>query len=274
MAFRILRVVTRNSIGFGERFTLLTSTSITGPNKFAFYENVDANVRHASTNKSSSSIFEQARQMSGSHKKNKKHYQSESESDSDSDKENRKKKTAYTSDFWRLKMRTLHGIFDVNNDGVISFDDFEYLSKKFGDLGHLSEQEKNEFADILRSTWEMNWGEPTPYNLVTVEQYLADMFHVMTDKDLKKKVHKFLPYLFQAVDKDNSGEISIEEFKLFFNCLGLTDRDATMSFAAIDKNNDGVLSIKEFVKLGRDFFLTENPKRVSKHFWGPLVANH
>lgn len=47
-------------------------------------------------------------------------------------------------------MRTLHGIFDVNNDGVISFDDFEYLSKKFGDLGHLSEQEKSEFADILR----------------------------------------------------------------------------------------------------------------------------
>lgn len=39
MAVRILRAVTRNSIGF-ERFTLLTSTSISGPNKLAFYENV------------------------------------------------------------------------------------------------------------------------------------------------------------------------------------------------------------------------------------------
>lgn len=47
-------------------------------------------------------------------------------------------------------MRTLHGIFDVNNDGVISFDDFEYLSKKFDDLGHLSEEEKSEFSVILR----------------------------------------------------------------------------------------------------------------------------
>lgn len=27
---------------------------------------------------------------------------------------------------------------------------------------------------------------------------------------------------FQAVDKDKSGEISVEEFKLFFQCLGLT----------------------------------------------------
>lgn len=100
------------------------------------------------------------------------------------------------------------------------------------------------------------------------------MYHVMTDKDLKKKVHKFLPYLFQAVDKDSSGEISIEEYKLFFNCLGLTDKDAELSFKAIDKNNDGMLSIKEFVKLGRDFFLTENQKRVSRNFWGPLVSAH
>jgi Ca2+-binding EF-hand superfamily protein len=123
-------------------------------------------------------------------------------------------------------------------------------------------------------TWESNWGAVDPYNMVTVEQYLADMYHVMTDKALKKKVHKFLPYLFQAVDKDSSGEISIEEYKLFFVCLGLTERDAVMSFTAIDKNNDGMLSIKEFVKLGRDFFLTENPKRVSRNFWGPLAAAH
>lgn len=67
---------------------------------------------------------------------------------------------------------------------------------------------------LLQSTWESNWGEVTPYNLVTVEQYLTDMTHVMTDKDLKKKVHKFLPFLFQAVDKDNSGEISIDEYKV------------------------------------------------------------
>ena len=123
----------------------------------------------------------------------------------------------------------------------------------------------------MQRTWEANFGEVQPYNLVSVEQYLAEMYHTMSDKDLKKKVHKFLPYLFQAVDHDHSGEISIQEFKLFFNCLGLTDRDAEVSFGYIDKNGDGVLSIKEFVKLGRDFFLTENPKRVSKHFWGPLV---
>jgi len=47
-------------------------------------------------------------------------------------------------------MRTLHGIFDVNNDGVISFDDFKCLANNFGDLGHLSREEMVEFLEVLR----------------------------------------------------------------------------------------------------------------------------
>lgn len=77
----------------------------------------------------------------------------------------------------------------------------------------------------------------------------------------------------QAVDKDHSGFITINEFKLFFNCLGLTDENAAVSFAIIDKNGDGKLSIKEFVKLGREYFLTENEGKVSRMFWGPLATH-
>lgn len=91
-------------------------------------------------------------------------------------------------------------------------------------------------------------------------------------------LHVFIPFLLifhhvQAVDKDNSGFISLAEYKLFFKCLGLTPEDAAVSFAVIDKNGDGKLSIKEFVKLGREYFLTEDEKRVSRMFWGPLI-NH
>lgn len=47
-------------------------------------------------------------------------------------------------------MRTLHGIFDVNNDGVISFDDFKLLAEKFGDLGHLSKKDLEDFHEVLQ----------------------------------------------------------------------------------------------------------------------------
>lgn len=46
---------------------------------------------------------------------------------------------------------------------------------------------------------------------------------------------------------------------------------AVVSFNYIDINEDGKLSLEEFVTVGRDFFLTEDHTRPSKHFWGPLV---
>lgn len=169
-------------------------------------------------------------------------------------------------------MRTFHGLLDVNKDGVIGYDDYKLLATKFTDLGHLSAEASKEFQDTMEKLWEEQWGEVSPYNLIGVEKYISEMQHVVHDKSLRKKVHRFLPFLFQAVDKDSSGFISLKEFTLFFKCLGLTEQDAAKSFAAIDQNNDGSLSIKEFVKLGRDFFLTEDERRVSKQFWGPLVG--
>ncbi|NP_001153404.1 sarcoplasmic calcium-binding protein [Nasonia vitripennis] len=197
---------------------------------------------------------------------------SDFDSDSDSDDEKSRKEPSRTeSHFWRRKMRTLHSHLDVNKDGVLSYDDFMLLGERFAKMGHLTAEQKVEFQKVLSQMWEEQWGEVSPYNFVDVEKYLAEMHHVLEDESLRRKVHHFLPYLFKAVDKDNSGEISVEEFKLFFKCLGLGNDDAVVSFTYIDTNEDGKISLKEFVKLGRDFFLTQDHHRPSKHFWGPLV---
>ncbi|XP_053617420.1 sarcoplasmic calcium-binding protein [Plodia interpunctella] len=191
----------------------------------------------------------------------------DSDSESDSDTEC---KGMERSDFWRRKMRTVHNILDVDKDGLISFNDFVLFSERFKALGHLGESQAKEFTEIIKMTWEEQWGAIDPYNYVTVEQYLEDMHHVLNDKTLKKKAHRWLPYLFKAVDKDKSGFITIKEFKLFFQCLGLDNEHAAVAFAVIDQNGDGKLSMNEFVKLGKDFFFTEDESKVSKMFWGPL----
>lgn len=203
----------------------------------------------------------------------------ESDSDSESDNEyerrrqNSKVKVSQRGDseFWRRKMRTLHRILDVNRDGVISFDDFKLLAKRFTDLGHLSPETSVEFMEVMKQTWEEQFGEITPYNLVTAEQFLTDFHHRLNDEDMVKRIGRFLPYLFKAVDYDHSGHLDLEQYKLFFRCLGLSDENAAISFAVIDKNGDGQLSMKEFVHLGRQYFLTEDETKISKMFWGPLI---
>lgn len=95
-------------------------------------------------------------------------------------------------------MRTLHALLDINNDGVISYDDFKMLAKNFAALGHLKPDAKVEFEETLQQIWEAQWGEITPYNLVNAEQYLTEMQHAVNDKDLREKIHTFLPFLFKV----------------------------------------------------------------------------
>ncbi|KAK9887292.1 hypothetical protein WA026_021600 [Henosepilachna vigintioctopunctata] len=194
-------------------------------------------------------------------------YSSESESDSDLDEPGHRGE----SDFWRRKIRTFHNIIDVNKDGVISFNDFELLIERFVALGNLTEKHTQEFKELIKEWWIKRWGEINPYNLVTVEKYLEYMHHVLNDRKLVRRAHSFIPYIFRAIDKDQSGSITFEEYKLFFECLGLPEKDAILAFRAIDSNGDGKITIKEFVKHGRDFFVTEDENRISKYFWGPLV---
>ncbi|XP_050302098.1 sarcoplasmic calcium-binding protein [Anthonomus grandis grandis] len=211
-----------------------------------------------------------ARDFSSKHAKphQERTYLSSSESDSDLEEWIGKRGN---SDFWRRKMRTFHAILDLNKDGVISFDDFKLLADRFVDLGHISEKHSQEFYQVIQELWEKLFGEITPYNTVSVFAFLDNMHHVLNDKRLVRHAHSFLPYLFKAVDKDQSGEITVEEFKLFFNILGINEIDAVVAFRSIDTNGDGKITAKEFVKHGREFFVTEDPERISKYFWGPLV---
>lgn len=47
-------------------------------------------------------------------------------------------------------MRTFHGILDLNNDGVISFEDFKLLTDRFINLGHISEKSAKEFQELIK----------------------------------------------------------------------------------------------------------------------------
>lgn len=106
-------------------------------------------------------------------------------------------------------MRTLHRIMDVNHDGVISYDDFKLLAKRFSDLGHLSDEMAEEFNEVIKQTWEEQFGEITPYNLVTAEQFLTDLHHRLNDKKMAKRIGRFLPYLFKVSKLMNSVRLNM-----------------------------------------------------------------
>jgi hypothetical protein len=47
-------------------------------------------------------------------------------------------------------MRTVHNILDVDNNGLISYDDFALFAERFKALGHLNEKQAEEFSNIIK----------------------------------------------------------------------------------------------------------------------------
>lgn len=50
-------------------------------------------------------------------------------------------------------MRTVHNILDVDKDGLISFNDFLLFAERFKSLGHLDDQQAEEFISIIKVFW-------------------------------------------------------------------------------------------------------------------------
>lgn len=78
--------------------------------------------------------------------------------------------------------------------------------------------------------------------------------------------------LFKVMDVNEDGFLQVEEYRRFFENIGVVDTSFTKTaFESIDVNHDGKLSIEEFVTSAKEFLLSEDETSTSAQMWGPLV---
>lgn len=175
------------------------------------------------------------------------------------------------SDFWMKKMRTYFQRIDFDKDGAVTRSDFEAMAQRFKESGKLSEGHAQHLMDALCKLWDENYNEMAGGQKLDETAFIAAMNKLAHEPSLKENLQRPLPLFFSAVDDNEDGFISQDEYKLFFSILGLDPNMAPSSFQAIDTNNDGLLSKEEFLEAGTDFFTSEDAASPNKLFWGPLV---
>merc|ERR1711962_1201531 len=86
----------------------------------------------------------------------------------------------------------------------------------------------------------------------------------------KEKYTKLLTPMFSAVDFNNNGIISWDEYRAFSTALGYSTADAHYGFGVIDSNGDGVISYDEFCHAAY-MYLTDTTdskwKQEDYHHW-------
>jgi len=175
------------------------------------------------------------------------------------------------SEFWLRKMRTYFTRIDFDGDGKITRADFKGMVDRFTESGRLSEARIKALETSLTAVWDKYLSVVGGGKAMDETTFIDAMKRLKAnDPQLKVTLEEPLPYFFEAVDEDQDGNISGKEYEIFFEILGLKPDLAKESFKAIDTNNDGLLSLDEFKTAGSQFFLSEDENSPSKNFWGPL----
>ena len=163
---------------------------------------------------------------------------------------------------------------DVNKDGYVSREDFELMAKRVADLLGLSEKQagstSREFAKLADA---LHLEPGLRFPIEEGAQHISKAYLCKSLKERKAIVHSIHKMLFDILDANDDGHITLEEFKIYYRVLApaTSEADIVHCFNTIDTNKNGVLSREEFMAAAEDFLIGVEETELSKVFFGPLM---
>ena len=176
--------------------------------------------------------------------------------------------------FHLKKMLTRYKRLDLNHDGFTSREDYELMATKLQEYGRLDEKRaelsRNAFKNIA-DVVGLKAGVKIP-----VEEAARNLSQEIETMEVSKKQTMLKAThnrMFDAVDLNKDGYISLDEFKIYFQIIAPDISDAEMihSFNTIDEDKNGEISRDEFIVAASEFFFGYEETEISKAFFGPLL---
>ena len=172
--------------------------------------------------------------------------------------------------FLERKWKTWFTKQDVNENGSLSFADFEEIGKRFGDYRNLEVNKRKELDKALKEVVSQ-FGVKGPDDKMTLKQFQDKQKELRKDPRAEELVKSVMGKLFDVVDANGGGTISREEYQVYFKCLGIDESNAKASFDGIDTSGNGVISREEYLAAAVEFLNGLDEKSGATLFVGPLV---
>ena len=184
--------------------------------------------------------------------------------------------TQKQKDYHLRKMKTRISRMDVNKDGFFSREDFEVMGRRLAEYGGLDkEQTESTCKEFLRiaDALDVKPGEKLPLNEAAQQGSDAVLGLTSTCKDPKAMVCDIHNMLFDVIDTNNDGRISVREFQVYFQVIApnMSEAEVDHCFKVIDADKNGEISREEFLAAAEDFFLGVEETELSMVFFGPLL---
>lgn len=169
-------------------------------------------------------------------------------------------------EFHKKKIRQYAKVRDTNKEGFVTRHDYDLVLKRFEELGapeqHLKFTKK--FFDTLCDAV----GLSDHTRKLSYEEFAE--IYVTQVGIIAKDTIAYLNSIFDIVDANGDGEISIEEWETSMKALGFNTAHAQATFAAMDSNGDKMVQRDEFADYHYEFFFSTRDTMNSSILFGPI----
>ena len=163
---------------------------------------------------------------------------------------------------------------DINKDGYISREDYELMGKKLAELsGMTKEQADSTVKEFLKVADALNLKPGVKVPLEQAAKQASEAILSLSRSEKKHSLDGSHNMLFDAIDTNKDGHISVKELKVYFSIIapGVSEAEVVHSFNTIDTDKNGEISREEFMAAAEDFLQGVEETELSKVFFGPLL---
>ena len=163
---------------------------------------------------------------------------------------------------------------DFNEDGYISREDYKLMSMKLAEYSEMTdEQAESMYEEFMKVADALNLKSKARIPVQQAAQRVSEAILSMSREERTSMVHGTHGPLFDVIDTDKDGRISMEEFKVYFYVIApeTSEVDIINSFNLVDTDKNGEISRKEFLVAAEDFLTGVEESDVSNCFLGRLL---
>lgn len=172
------------------------------------------------------------------------------------------------------KLTRYFNCLDADGNGYFEKADLDIVVGRLAKIRNIpvGSDEYNGIASGIEQIWEnaRKYGISKDKNRVSLADWLAHEDHVLATEEWRDEyMKKITRDVFDLVDADGSGEISLTEYTQLMNAFGVAEGIPEWSFQYLDLNGDGHISKDEFVTIVEQFHISQDRKAPGNYLFGP-----